>query len=133
MGGGSPGTPPGITGRKQRWGVRRSRSGDGQIAGVLERLAGKWGTVRVKKTRQIKNLEPRSDSIGTEKALGRQQRLVFALLPSRWAWTEDEARKRARAKERRADHDRDELQTGVKNNRAENEPACRDRKEVAEP
>jgi hypothetical protein len=26
--------------------------------------------VRVKKTRQNKNLEPRSDSIGTEKALG---------------------------------------------------------------
>src|SRR6266446_5520339 len=28
-----------------------------------------WLPVRVKKTRQIKNLEPRSDSIGTEKAL----------------------------------------------------------------
>jgi len=27
-----------------------------------------WRPVRVKKTRQIKNLEPRSDSIGTEKA-----------------------------------------------------------------
>src|SRR4029079_14976765 len=29
----------------------------------------KWTPVRVKKTRQIKNLEPRSDSSGTEKAL----------------------------------------------------------------
>jgi Na+/melibiose symporter-like transporter len=29
-----------------------------------------WRPVRVKKTRQTKNLEPRSDSIGTEKALG---------------------------------------------------------------
>src|SRR5260221_10344422 len=28
-----------------------------------------WTPIRVKKTRQIKNLEPRSDSIGTEKAL----------------------------------------------------------------
>src|ERR1700685_3556148 len=30
-----------------------------------------WIPVRVKKTRQNKNLEPRPDSIGTEKALGR--------------------------------------------------------------
>jgi hypothetical protein len=29
-----------------------------------------WIPVRVKKTRQNKNLEPRSDSIGTEKAPG---------------------------------------------------------------
>ena len=29
-----------------------------------------WIPVRVKKTRQIKNLEPRFDSIETEKALG---------------------------------------------------------------
>src|SRR6266545_7994952 len=36
---------------------------------VLERFPAKWKPVRVKKTRQIKNLEPRSDSIGTEKAL----------------------------------------------------------------
>src|SRR5438128_11475053 len=28
-----------------------------------------WRPVRVKKTRQIRNLEPRSDSIGTERAL----------------------------------------------------------------
>ena len=36
---------------------------------MLERFPAKWRPVRVKKTRQIKNLEPRSDSIGTEKAL----------------------------------------------------------------
>jgi hypothetical protein len=35
----------------------------------LERFRTKWKPVRVKKTRQNKNLEPRSDSIGTEKAL----------------------------------------------------------------
>src|SRR5580692_989507 len=35
----------------------------------LERFRAKWIPVRVKKTRQNKNLEPRSDSIGTEKAL----------------------------------------------------------------
>ena len=36
----------------------------------LKRFQAKWGAVRVKKTRQIKNLEPRFDSIETEKALG---------------------------------------------------------------
>jgi methylated-DNA-[protein]-cysteine S-methyltransferase len=36
---------------------------------MTERFPAKWSPVRVKKTRQIKNLEPRSDSIGTEKAL----------------------------------------------------------------
>ena len=36
----------------------------------LERFQAKWRPVRVKKTRQIKNLEPRFDSIETEKALG---------------------------------------------------------------
>ena len=35
---------------------------------MTERFPAKWRPVRVKKTRQIKNLEPRSDSIGTEKA-----------------------------------------------------------------
>jgi hypothetical protein len=39
---------------------------------VLERFRAKWIPVRVKKTRQNNNLEPRSDSIGTEKALGRE-------------------------------------------------------------
>ena len=33
-----------------------------------------WGSVRVTKTRHIKNPEPRSDSIGTEKARGRRER-----------------------------------------------------------
>src|SRR5882724_8321448 len=50
-------------------------------AGLLERFQAKacpgldpgWIPVRVKKTRQNKKIEPRSDSIGTEKALG----LVF--------------------------------------------------------
>jgi poly(3-hydroxybutyrate) depolymerase len=36
---------------------------------VLERFPAKWIPVRVKKTRQNKKLELRSDSIGTEKAL----------------------------------------------------------------
>jgi hypothetical protein len=35
----------------------------------LERFQAKWRPVRVKKTRQITNLEPRFDSIETEKAL----------------------------------------------------------------
>ena len=33
-----------------------------------------WGPVRVEQTRHIKNPEPRSDSIGTEKARGRRER-----------------------------------------------------------
>jgi len=33
-----------------------------------------WAPVRVKQTRHIKNLEPRSDSTGTEKARGRRER-----------------------------------------------------------
>src|SRR5258708_5863940 len=36
----------------------------------LERFQAKWSPVRVEKTRQIKNLEPRFDSIETEMALG---------------------------------------------------------------
>jgi hypothetical protein len=35
----------------------------------LEHFRAKWTPVRVKKMRQNKNIEPRSDSIGTEKAL----------------------------------------------------------------
>jgi hypothetical protein len=34
-----------------------------------ERFRAKWTPVRVKKTRQIKNLEPRFDSIEAKKAL----------------------------------------------------------------
>jgi hypothetical protein len=37
-------------------------------------LAPGWGPVRGKKTRQIKNPEPRSSAIGTEKARGRRER-----------------------------------------------------------
>ena len=37
---------------------------------VPKRFQAKWKPVRVKKTRQIKNLEPRFDSIETGKALG---------------------------------------------------------------
>jgi biopolymer transport protein ExbB len=43
---------------------------------ALEHFRAKWTPVRVKKMRQNKNLEPRSDSIGTEKALAP----VFAIL-----------------------------------------------------
>jgi hypothetical protein len=35
----------------------------------LEHFRAKWVPVRVKKTRQNKKIEPRSDSIGTERAL----------------------------------------------------------------
>ena len=42
------------------------------MGGPLERFQAKWKPVRVKKTRQIKNLEPRFDSIETEKALALQ-------------------------------------------------------------
>jgi len=38
------------------------------MGGPLERFQAKWKLVRVKKTRQIKNLEPRFDSIEAEKA-----------------------------------------------------------------
>jgi hypothetical protein len=41
----------------------------GRCLRKIERFPAKWTPVRVKKTRQIKNLEPRSDSIGTEKVL----------------------------------------------------------------
>jgi hypothetical protein len=46
----------------------------------LERFPAKWIPVRVKKTRQYRRLELRSDSIGTEKALvqvGEKQRPIF--------------------------------------------------------
>jgi len=42
---------------------------DVTMAAALERFQAKWKPVRVKKMRQIKNLEPRFDSIETEKAL----------------------------------------------------------------
>jgi len=40
------------------------------LRALLERFPANWTPVRAKKTRQNKNLEPRSDSVGTEKALG---------------------------------------------------------------
>jgi len=52
---------------------RRARDKPGARGrGALARFQAKWRPVRVKKTRQIKNLEPRFDSIETEKALARQ-------------------------------------------------------------
>jgi hypothetical protein len=53
--------------------AKRSTPGSGAflLRLGLERFPAKWKPVRVKKTRQIKNLEPRSDFIGTEKALAR--------------------------------------------------------------
>src|SRR5260370_25260015 len=41
----------------------------GSPTGNLERFQAKWSPVRVKKTRKIKNMELRFDSIETEKAL----------------------------------------------------------------
>src|SRR5258705_10290230 len=54
--------------REQRSARGRASFGHG-LAAPLERFRAKWKPVRVKKTRQIKNLEPRFDSIETEKAL----------------------------------------------------------------
>jgi hypothetical protein len=45
-----------------------------RLVRFLERFRAKWIPVRVKKTRQNKNLEPGSDSIRTEKAQGGEQR-----------------------------------------------------------
>jgi hypothetical protein len=42
---------------------------------MLERFRAKWIPVRVKKTRQIKIIEPASDSIRSEKALKCEARL----------------------------------------------------------
>jgi hypothetical protein len=41
------------------------------ISTPLERFPAKWIPVRVKKTRQTKKLESRSDSIGTERGFSR--------------------------------------------------------------
>src|SRR6185312_9200565 len=49
---------------------------DRSSAPHLERFPAKWKPVRVKKTRQNKRLEPRSDSIGTEKALEARHQLA---------------------------------------------------------
>ena len=47
---------------------------DVTMAAALERFQAKWKPVRVKKMRQIKSLEPRFDSIETEKALASRAR-----------------------------------------------------------
>jgi hypothetical protein len=49
----------------------------GEISDIwgIERFQAKWKPVRVKKTRQIRNLEPRFDSIETEKALVKSLRV----------------------------------------------------------
>jgi hypothetical protein len=47
--------------------------GEFRRAVSLKRFQAKWIPVRIKKTRQIKNLEPRFDSIETEKALVHQR------------------------------------------------------------
>jgi hypothetical protein len=53
--------PPGVAaGFRWKWQT---------VKDLLERFRAKWRPVRVKKTRQNKNLEPRFDSIETEKAL----------------------------------------------------------------
>jgi hypothetical protein len=66
------------------------------ILSLLERFQAKWKPVRVKKTRQIKNLEPRFDSIETEEALGEMDCFAEpvigrAFAPTRWlakmVWT----------------------------------------------
>jgi carbonic anhydrase len=46
---------------------------------VPERFRAKWAPVCVEKTRQNKKPEPRSDSIGTEKALSRRALSLFAI------------------------------------------------------
>ncbi len=45
----------------------------------LERFPAKWIPVRVEKTRQNKKIEPRSDSIGTEKALAQPSVCIDAM------------------------------------------------------
>src|ERR1700729_2683649 len=70
----------------------------------LERFRAKWIPVRVKKTRQNKNLEPRSDSIGTEKALGgrRAVRPYFAPRLARQRHADDGAGAELRAQPHRS-------------------------------
>jgi hypothetical protein len=49
---------------------------------LIERFQAKWKPVRVRKTRQINNLEPRFDSIKTERALAKNfaKRAALALV-----------------------------------------------------
>ena len=55
--------------RRSRRRITRRSTSFGRSPQSLERFRAKWTPVRVKKTRQNKKLEPRSDSIRTEKAL----------------------------------------------------------------
>jgi hypothetical protein len=49
--------------------LRKPRQGAFFARSALKRFPAKWNPVRVKKARQNKKPEPRSDSIGSEKAL----------------------------------------------------------------
>jgi hypothetical protein len=51
-----------------------------------ERFRAKWAPVRVKKTRQNDKPEPRSDSIGTERALAPQARSQSHAAEGRDVW-----------------------------------------------
>jgi len=56
--------------------VRQVRRLPASAGGRPERFQAKWSPVRVEKTRQIKNLEPRFDSIETEMALAKLRECV---------------------------------------------------------
>ena len=51
----------------------------GSLENALEHFQAKWTPVRVKKMRQNKNIEPRSDSIGTDKALPMLLQCLFGV------------------------------------------------------
>jgi hypothetical protein len=74
-----------------------------------ERFPAKWIPVRVKKTRQNKSLEPRSDSIGTEKAL------------SLSVSAQDKCSNRERDGEHRSNHPRENIESGLS---AHDAPRC---------
>jgi transposase len=62
----------GVVGRTFAWlGRYRRPAGESENLNrkALEHFQAKWTPVRVKKMRRNKNLQPHSDSIGTEKAL----------------------------------------------------------------
>jgi hypothetical protein len=60
---------------------------DVTMAAAPERFQAKWKPVRVKKMRQIKNLEPRFDSIETEKALGNTDDRIAPIGSTSLKWT----------------------------------------------
>src|SRR5262249_26278337 len=61
---------PQTAGKRAEGAARLPANARSGAEGRVERFRAKWIPVRVKKTRQTKNLEPRSDAIGTGKALG---------------------------------------------------------------